>query len=300
MARPYRLCCLTKNRTNPAYVGAQIGAARLAERLGCSLVGMAPETPDDVGEQIALLEAAIADAPDAILISPVHTTALNDTLRNAVDAGIPLVFFVANAPEIPAHTFVTANNEKLAAEIADHLFRHLGGVGDVALIEGLPQSPTAAPRTRGFRAAAEAHPGIRIAASAVGDYQFAAGKAAMAGVLERHVRIDGVVAANDVMAMGAVEALAAAGRTAPVVGINAMPDAIKAVRAGTLLATVSYDALSLVCTGVLAAIRILQGEPVPALLELPATVIDAGNCAAWDLPYEERPLPDWDTVVGPA
>lgn len=300
MTGTYRLCCLTKNRTNPAYVGAQIGAARLAESLGCTLVGYAPETPDDVAEQTALLEAALASAPDAILISPVHTTALDPTLQKVVDAGIPLIFFVSSAPAIAADSFVTANNETLAAGIADYLFRHLGGSGDVAVIEGLPQSPTAAPRTRGFLRAAESSPGIRIVGQAVGDYQFAGGKGAMAGILERHPRIDGVVAANDVMALGALEALREAGRSARVVGINAMPDAIRAIGAGTLLATVSYDALSLVGTGVLAAVRILRGEPVPKLLELPADIVDASNCAAWDMPYERRPLPTWEAVVGSA
>ena len=45
MARRYRLCCLTKNRTDPAYVGAQIGARRLAERLGCHLQSFVRTSP---------------------------------------------------------------------------------------------------------------------------------------------------------------------------------------------------------------------------------------------------------------
>ncbi len=300
MARNFRLHCLTKNRTNPAYVGAQIGAARLAGSLGCTLVGAAPATPDDPGEQIALLEEALASRPDAILIAPVHTTALDPTLRKVVDAGIPLVFFVASAPAIPADTFVTADNRTLAAAVATRLFGHMGGSGEVAILEGLPQSPTAAPRTEGFRAAAAGFPDIRIAASAAGDYQRAGGRREMAGMLARHARIDGVVAANDAMALGAIEALREAGREAAVVGINAMPDAIQAIRSRAMLATVSYDALSLVCTGVHAAVRILTGLPVPALIELPAEVIDTGNCAAWELPYERRPLPSWEWATGAA
>ena len=298
MTRNFRLFCLTKNRINPAYVGAQIGAARLAESLGCILEGAAPATPDDPGEQTALLEEALAGRPDAILIAPVHTTALDPTLRKVVDAGIPLIFFVASAPAIAADTFVTADNRTLAAAVAARLFEHLGGTGEVAILEGLPQSPTAAPRTEGFRAAASGLPGIRIVDSAVGDYQHAGGRLAMARMLERHARIDGVVAANDAMALGAIEALREAGREAAVVGINAMPDAIRAIRSGAMLATVSYDALSLVCTGVHAAVRILTGRPVPRLLELPADVVDAGNCAAWDVAYEQRLLPTWESATG--
>lgn len=300
MARNHRLCCLTKNRSNPAYVGAQVGAARLAASLGCTLVGMAPATPDDPDEQAALLEQAVASRPDAILIAPVHTTALDPALQRVVDAGIPLIYFVASSPAVAADCFVTADNRTLAAAVADRLFGHLGGTGEVAILEGLPQSSTAAPRTDGFRDAAAGFSGIRIVGSAVGDYQQDGGRRAMAWLLERHARIDGVVAANDAMALGAIEALRAAGHTAAVVGINAMPDAIRAVRQGAMLATVSYDALSLVCAGVHAAIRILEGLPVPRLLELPAEVIDAGTCEAWDRPYERRPLPSWESVTGAA
>jgi ribose transport system substrate-binding protein len=79
--------------------------------------------------------------------------------------------------------------------------------------------------------------------------------------------------------------------------MNAMPDAVKAIKAGKLLATVSYDALSLVGIAVQAAIRILDGKAVPDVIELPADIIDITNCDAWDRAYEDRPLPMWDDVV---
>lgn len=297
MSKKYRLCCLTKNKTNPAYIGAQIGAARLAARLGHELIGYAPQIPDDIDQQRALLESALQTAPDAVLISPVHATALNATLERVVEAGIPLIFFVTSAENIKADSFVTSNNHTLAIDIARYLFEHLGGGGNVAIIEGLPQSPTSAPRTEGFLEAAALYPRINIVASAIGNYQRADGKREMARILVEHPQIDAVMAANDFMALGAIEALDEAGRTATVAGMNAVPDAIKTIKHRKLLATVSYDALSLVCTAVQAAVRILDGIAVPQLLELPADIVDASNCEAWDLPYEERPLPSWDMVM---
>jgi len=297
MSRKYRLCCLTKNKTNPAYIGAQLGAARLARRLGHELIGYAPEIPEDVDQQIALVEAALDTAPDAILIAPVHITALNATLQKVADADIPLIFFVTSAEHIEANSFVTSNNFTLAIDIAKYLFEHLDGRGNIALIEGHPQSPTTAPRTEGFRAAAAMYPHINIVASAIGNYQRDDGKREMASILAQHPHIDGVLAANDFMALGALEALEEAGRKAAVVGMNAVPEAIKAIKSGRLLATVSYDALSLACIAVHAAVHILDGHPVPKLLELPADIVDASNCAAWDLPYEERPLPSWGMAI---
>jgi len=297
MPAKYRMCCLTKNKTNPAYVGAQIGAAQLARSLGCELVGYVPEKPDDVDEQRGHIEAAIASRPDAILISPVHATALSDSLRKVVEARIALVFFVASAEGIRANSFITSDNYTLAKNIAGYLIDHLGGAGDIAILEGLPQSPTSAPRTRAFLDAAAEHPGINVVARAIGNYQHAEGKAEMARILARHSRLDGVVSANDIMALGALEAAQEAGRDVTMVGMNAMPDAVTAIKAGRLLATVSYDALSLAAMAVQAAVRILDGLPVPEVVELPADVIDSTNCAAWDRPYDQRPLPLWGDLM---
>jgi ribose transport system substrate-binding protein len=142
-----------------------------------------------------------------------------------------------------------------------------------------------------------ANPGIELVAAQSGDYQFAGGKSQMARFLATQPDLDGVISANDIMALGALEAMKEAGRYVPMVGMNAMPDAVKAILAGKLLATVSYDALSLVGMAVQAAIRILDGETVPKVIELPAEIINVANCAAWDRPYEARPLPEWDAVM---
>ena len=80
---------ITKNRKNPAYVGARLGADRVAARHGCVLTHAVPDKPDDIDEQHALLEAAHAERPDALLIAPAHATALNGTLRAMQADGIP-------------------------------------------------------------------------------------------------------------------------------------------------------------------------------------------------------------------
>src|SRR5262245_60306794 len=71
-AGKFRLLASTKNRQNPAYAGARLGADRVAHRHGCVLTHAVPEKPDDVDEQLALLEAACAERPDAVLIVPAH------------------------------------------------------------------------------------------------------------------------------------------------------------------------------------------------------------------------------------
>src|SRR5829696_4633820 len=89
-----RLAIFTKNRSNPAYAAARLGAERTAKRLGASVVQYVPEKPDDVDEQIALIDSAIAERPDAVVLVPVHPTRINGAIRRIVEARIPLVGFL--------------------------------------------------------------------------------------------------------------------------------------------------------------------------------------------------------------
>jgi ribose transport system substrate-binding protein len=119
----------------------------------------------------------------------------------------------------------------------------------------------------------------------------------MAKWLETTPRIDAVLAANDVMALGAIDALRAANRNATVVGVNAIPEAIAAVKRGALLATANFNAMNLAALAVEALLRRLRGESVPLQIMLPTTIVDAGNANEWDLPFEQRPCVDWATAT---
>jgi ribose transport system substrate-binding protein len=296
--RKFRLAAFTKNRTNPAYVGARLGADRVAARFGCTLTHYVPLVPDDVEEQRALLEAALATRPDAILLAPTHVTALNDILSRVVAEGIPLVCFIGRPAGIPCTSFVSSDDRALARSIAACLFDSLGPEGgDVVTIEGHPNAMTTPPRAAGFRDAAGARSNIRIVGSRAGDYQRDRGRAAMAELIAAVPRIDGVLAANDFMALGALEAMREAGRRLPIVGINATPEGIAAIKAGELLASSSFDAMKIACLAVEAAVRVLRGEVVPSEILLPVEVVDRSNCDAWDKPYEQRPPPEWEACV---
>jgi len=238
------------------------------------------------------------DLTDALLLVPAHATALNGTLRRVQAEGIALVCFVGRPDEIDCTLFVGSDDRALARAIAERLLDTVGDGGNIVTLEGHPNALTTAPRAAGFREAAAARRNARIASSRIGYYQRDGGRTAMAELLAAEPRIDGVLAANDVMALGALEAMAESGRRIPTVGINATPDAIKAIEAGDLLASAAFDAMKMACVATEAAIRVLSGESVPGEIMLPVEVVDRGNCRAWDRPYQDRPLPEWDALVG--
>ena len=293
--RPH-IAVFTKNRTNPAYEAARIGADRTASRLGGYTTHFVPRAADDVAEQIALIDAALAQRPDGFVFVPVHETAVNGAVRRIDASGIPLANIINRMSAGNRITFVGSDDVALAIAVAERLIRHLGGRGHIAVMEGTSGSVTSKARLAGFRQAAERFPEIRVLAVGAANYQHDDARWLMEEWLGRYPRLDGVVCANDVMALGAIEAMHAAGRLVPVVGVNALPEAIEALKEGTLLATADFDALKMACVATEAMIRHLRRETVPAEIMLPVQVVDRENCAPWDRPLAERECPRWEDV----
>lgn len=287
----------TKNRTNPAYTAARIGAERAAMRFGATVVHYVPDKPDDVDEQSALVDRAIAGRPDAVVFVPVHDTAMNASVEKLNASGIPTVNFLNRLNKGEFISFVGSDDYRLGCDIAEYLFRHVDGRGDLVIIEGIAAAVTSRERMRGFHDTLRQWPEMRVVASRPGNYQREPVLQLMRELLPALPRIDAVLAANDLMALAAIEVLEAAGRSAPVVGVNAVPEAIAAIKAGKLLASADFDAMKIACIATEAALRHLRRERVPREILLPVKIVDASNCAAWDLPFVERACPSWDDVI---
>jgi ribose transport system substrate-binding protein len=292
-----RLAAFTKNGDNPNYQAFLRGVERAAGASGAVATRHVPGTPDDPVEQAALLRAVIAERPDAIIFAPADDNALEGPVGEAAAAGIPLIGFV-NRMRGSFVSFVGADDVAIGRSIAGVMIEALGGGGNIVLIEGPNTAPTSRDRGRGFREALARHPGMRLLATAPSRYLRAPGAEATAGLLAAHPSIDGVICTNDLMALGALDALDAANRRALVVGINGVIDAAREVGRGRMLATVDYDGLKMGAIAAMAALRHLAGQPVPREILLPAQVIHRGNHADWLIPIEDRPLPAWEAMVG--
>lgn len=291
-----RLAAFTKNGVNPNYQAFLLGVERAAAAAGARATRHFPATPDEPAEQAALLSAVAAERPDAILFAPADDRAMAGPVATVLASGIPMVGFV-NRMAGDFVSFVGSDDVAMGRTIAGRLIAALGGAGAVVLVEGPDTAPTSRDRGQGFREAIAAAPGIRLLGTAPGRYLREPGRQAMAGLLAAHPRIDGVICTNDLMALGALEALEAAGRTALVVGNNGTIEAAEAVGQGRLLATMDYDGLKMGAVAAMAALRHLAGLPVPREILLPAQVIDRANHAAWLVPVEQRALPAWEAMV---
>jgi ribose transport system substrate-binding protein len=297
---PPRIAVFTKNRSNPAYRAARLGADRAARRLGASTLHYVPERPDDVAEQIALIARAIAARPDAAVLVPVHETAVNDAILGFDAARIPLLNFITRTTAGKHVCFVGSDDRALARNIAAYLFARLSGRGEIVIVDGTPASATSRERRAGFEDALADCPGIAVRLSLCGDYQRDAARDAFAAAADRVRGVDAVLCANDVMALGVLDVLATAtGGPGPplVVGVNAIPEAVAAIAAGRMLASASFDAMAMCAIATEAAVRHLRGEAVPREIMLPVQVVDAANYQAWNLPFEARACPNWAEVT---
>lgn len=295
-----KVAVFTKNRSNPAYAAARLGADRAAARFDATTKHYVPAKPDDVDEQIALIDQALAERPDAFVVVPVHPTAVNAALRRIYASGIPLAGLLNRFSEPGPTCYVGADDQAIGVTLATYLFRHLGGSGEIVIMEGVPSSVTSTDRVRGFQEALKAFPGVRLIRRIRGDYLREPAKRAAAELLREGIRFDAVLAANDDMAIGMIAALDEAGAKATVVSVNAIPEAITAIKEGRLLATADFNSKDMSTIATEAILRHLRGEKVPAAIMLPVQVVDGSNYAKWDQPFEERPDIAWEAAVGDA
>jgi ribose transport system substrate-binding protein len=287
-----RIAVFTKNFTNPAYSAARLGAERAAAVFGDEVIHFVPIKGDDPYEQCELIDSALSLNPrlDAFVLSPVHRSKVDEAIVKVALAQIPMIGFVNPIHASKMVSYVGSDDYQLALAISSYLFKHLRGKGRILLVSGPEDSYTSLERLRGFNLAAKEHPGIELIGQIAGDYSREVASQRTATWLRTHKAPDAVLVANDIMAIGVLDALEAAGKTALVVGVNAIPQAIEAIATGRMLATADFNAMQMAYLATECAARHLRGESVPLSIDLKVKIVDQGNAAQWNLPYEQRPV----------
>ena len=290
------IAVFTKNRTNPAYEAFRIASDQIARTTGVKLIHLVPNQPDNVDEQKAMVEQVLKDRPDAVIFIPVDDVAMIDSVKKLNEAKIPIVL-VSNPLPGSFVTYVGADDFEIGYRESRYLFEKLGAKGKIVVIEGTPAAPTNRERVRGYQRALAEFPGIQVLGSGIGNYQQVDARRVMEKFLTEHKEIDAVLSANDSMALGVLEALKAANRTAIVIGINGILPAVKQIETGGMLASVDFNMFKIGCTAARAAVRHLRKEPLPEKVMLPAEVIDKTNYKAWLVPVDQRICPEWSDVA---
>jgi ribose transport system substrate-binding protein len=193
---------------------------------------------------------------------------------------------------------VGTDDYQLALTTARYLINALDKKGNVVILEGPENLPTSIERVKAYKDALKEFPDVKLLASKAANYARTPAADVMKSFLRLYPQIDGVLAANDPMAIGAVEALKAANRKALVVGINASKEVIDFVRSGDILGSGDYNGFAQGCLATQIAIRNLRKQPTPKEINLKAVVMDKTNYQEYETPIERRACPGLESLAG--
>src|SRR5260221_10404109 len=161
MAQAPTLAVFTKNRVNPAYVAARMAVDRVAAEAGARTIHYVPETPDDVGQQKALVSEALAARADAVVFNPADDVAMQEDVARFAGAGIPVALFI-NRMTSPALTFVGSDDVAVGRRVATALFEGMAGKGRGAGPGGPQSAPPSRDRVRGLQETPKRLPNIEL------------------------------------------------------------------------------------------------------------------------------------------
>ncbi|MDZ4765614.1 MAG: substrate-binding domain-containing protein [Chloroflexota bacterium] len=279
---PFRIGALTKDLSNSYFRDMVAGYERAEADLGVDLEIGATETEGMFEEQRALLEDWLeSESFDGFIVTPFRSTSLNTELAQAADSGIPIINIdelIPFADGLNIITRIASNNVRAGSLAANFVIQQVEAGADVAVIEGAPGTQSSIDRVSGFIDAAEAG-GLRVVASQPANWDADLAYTVTAQILDDMPDVRAIFAANDSMGLGAVRAIEDAGRTGEilVVSVDAIPDALDAVRAGRLAATVAQFPDEMAYLAVESMIKVLEGRPIAPFIESPVQLITSEN-----------------------
>lgn len=232
---------------------------------------------NDSAKQVSDVESLIARGIKVLMISPLTSDALTPVVQQALDAGIKVVTLDRKV-DVPVTVHVGALNKPIGVQAGKYLATLLGGKGNVIEIQGTAGASATNDRHDGF-AEGIAGTELKVVATQNADYLRENAVKFMEDQLQRFApgEIQAVYAHNDEMALGAIQALEAAGRLdeVKVIGVDGEEAAYEAIKAGKMAATFTYPYVA--PEGIQVAYDVATGKAVEAEIVLPGKQVDPSN-----------------------
>jgi inositol transport system substrate-binding protein len=244
------------------------------------------DAQNDVSKQLSQIQNFVAQKVDAIVVNPVDTDATPAMTKLAAEAGIPLVYvnrLPADADKLPAKVSFVGSNESDSGTLEmQQVCKLMGGKGNILVMMGELSNQAARQRTQDVHdvIAKPECSGIKIVEEQTGNWERTQGTDLMTNWISSGVQFDAVVSNNDEMAIGAIQALKAAGvdmKKVIVGGVDATQDALAAMKAGDLDVTVFQNAAAQGSGSVDTALKLAKGEKVETLVWVPFELVTPEN-----------------------
>ncbi|WP_043496423.1 D-ribose ABC transporter substrate-binding protein [Georgenia sp. SUBG003] len=232
------IAVITPSHSNPFFKAEADAAVAKAEELGYETTSDSHD--DDPNKQSELIDSAISREAAAIILDNAGADSTIGPVQKAVDAGIPVFLIDREINETGIATSqIVANNSQGAGLVAEAFATALEGQGTYIELTGRETDTNAQVRSEAFHSVLDQFEGLEMVAQETANWDQQEAFTKMETLLQQHPDVTGVIAGNDTMALGAVAAVDAAGLTGKVTvaGFDGSPDAVEAIKAGTLLAT---------------------------------------------------------------
>jgi ribose transport system substrate-binding protein len=273
-----------KSLANEFFKSMEEGARKFAAQEGTfTLVPVGMNSETDIDTQISAVENFITQKVDLICVAPADSVGLVAPVKKAIAAGITVVNFDVKLDDkaltkagLKDLVFVGPDNREGAYLAGKELARKLGKGGKVFIIEGNPGADNAQMRKAGFdKAAKEA--GLKVLVSRTAHWETEEANTLVTNLLTKHPDVQGIMAANDSMALGVVKALEAAGLAGKVqvVGFDNIPAIQKLVKEGKVLATIDQFGPDMAANCIKTGFRMKKGEKLKGWMKTPVKLITA-------------------------
>ena len=205
-AKPYKIAVVVKNFTNPFWLTHQKAAEQAGKDFGLEITVLAPTKPDNVEEQIRILEDLVSKKVDAVVLAPANTQAIAAGVRKLNAAKIPVVYDNTRGSGGEFVAYIGADNILVGRTMAEEMVKRMGGKGKLLVLEGFPGQQTADDRLKGVKEVLAKNPGIQVI-SRTGKWTLDEGRNVTENTLQRWPDLNAIVGIGGEMSLGAVEAV---------------------------------------------------------------------------------------------
>jgi inositol transport system substrate-binding protein len=250
-----------------------------AKELGVELITVDAE--HSALKQIEQVESFISQKVDVIIMNPCEVEASSPAVTKALAAKIPIINVNSETTAKPS-AFVGSDDVESGRIAMKFIAEKLGGKGNVVMMHGYMGQAAQIKREQGAREVLKQYPNLKLIAHQTGEWDRAKGMSLMENWIQSYgADINAVFAQNDEMGMGAVKALTDAGLKdkVVVVSIDAIPDALQAVKKGTLDATVFQNAEQQGAQAIETAVKIAKGQAYEKETLIPFQLVTKDNLA---------------------
>ncbi|PLS03734.1 substrate-binding domain-containing protein [Neobacillus cucumis] len=292
---PWKIIIIAKSKDLDFWKQVKWGTTTAGTEFHAETVFWAPSSEKNVNEQLKLMEKAIHNKPDAIILAAADYKRLAPLAQKAKEKGIHLLTVDSRLPDQLSEGHIATDNVRAAGQAADYLAHLVGGKGKLAIINTVAGTATAIEREKGFLQVIKKYPDIQVI-----DIKFSGSDVSEAyrltkQILKDHADLKGFFGANEFTTLGIALANKEMGLTSEVkvVGFDSSPKILDLLRDRALEATVVQKPFNMGYLAVKQAVSILEGKPKGKLLYTDSEIITKDNMYSPEnqkllFPFEEH------------